>query len=330
MSKQYEITVLLAQYNPDYKKLIATIESILFQEQICFEIVICDDGSKEDYFDELKSYFKEKHFEDYQLVKLEPNGGTVKNVFNGIKYASGKYIKPISPGDYLYKNNTLNRIYRFMENNNARIAFGDVVSYQNTEQAIIRYQKELQRNKKLYDRKKYSSAKILKNMLLYWDFIIGASLVYERELLMKLIQRIYGKVKYAEDLALYIAVAEKERIYHMNFYIIWYEYGTGVSTSNNQFWLEQMAKDKDVVYELLYQEHPENRIIKKAYLNNANRFIKNKLKRYGKTILLCPDKIWYLLIARVSGLHKKDRKNVEFKYLIRYLGEKKDKRIELR
>lgn len=328
-SKQYAITVLLAQYNPDYKKLTATINSILIQKNVNYEIIICDDGSTEDCFSQTEAYFQERGFTDYKLVKLKQNGGTVKNMANGIKAASGQYVKLISPGDYLYDENTLSEIYRFMKKHHAQIAFGDVVKFENTKNTIIRHTERMPRDIKVYHKKAYPYQKILKNMLLYWDWIIGASLIYERLQFLQFIREIDGKVKYVEDLITFIAIAEGIKIFHFNRYVVWYEYGTGVSTSKNDFWAEQIAMDKDAIYELLYKRHPGNRVIKRAYLNNRYRRTKSRIKKVIMTILICPGKVWKLMTARVTAIYQKETAEVRDEMIKHYLGEG-DKNVEIR
>lgn len=81
----YEISVVVIQYNPIWEKLMYTLQSILQQTEIRYEIVIADDGSRDKYFDKTIDFFKEKKFCDYQIVDNTKNQGTVKNVLSGLK-----------------------------------------------------------------------------------------------------------------------------------------------------------------------------------------------------------------------------------------------------
>ena len=65
----YEISVLVLQYNPSFEAVKRTIHSILKQQNIRFEIVVADDGSTEDYLEKLKELFAKHAFDNYTLVK---------------------------------------------------------------------------------------------------------------------------------------------------------------------------------------------------------------------------------------------------------------------
>ena len=50
-----EVTVIVVTYNQDLNKIIETLDSIVIQEEISFEIIICDDGSIMRFENELRS-----------------------------------------------------------------------------------------------------------------------------------------------------------------------------------------------------------------------------------------------------------------------------------
>ena len=59
------VSVLVVTYNPQYSKLINTVESILLQKNVRLEIIISDDGSQNNYFEQLEEFFKEHSFSEY-------------------------------------------------------------------------------------------------------------------------------------------------------------------------------------------------------------------------------------------------------------------------
>ena len=99
------------------------------QKGISFEIVIADDGSKEDYFKEIRTFFQIHSFNDFVLYKNTPNVGTVKNLLKGIALSSGKYFFGYSPGDILKYQFVLRDLYCFSSRHNARCFFARAVYY---------------------------------------------------------------------------------------------------------------------------------------------------------------------------------------------------------
>ena len=68
MKNGYNVTVVVLTYNPVWKKLQATLKSIVEQQDVHVQIVtIPDDGSKNNYFDKVELFFKEIRFKDFKL-----------------------------------------------------------------------------------------------------------------------------------------------------------------------------------------------------------------------------------------------------------------------
>ena len=131
MKNKYDISVIVATYNPDLNKLMSTLLSIIVQKGINFEIIVTDDGSQKDYFKEVIVFFERNNFKNYSLIKNEINIGTVNNFYNALIISKGKYIFGISPGDMVYDENSLFSIFDFAEENKAKVCFGDAVYYSN-------------------------------------------------------------------------------------------------------------------------------------------------------------------------------------------------------
>ena len=45
----YDVTIAILTFHPDVKKMLLTLDAVLSQENISFEVLICDDGSEEHY-----------------------------------------------------------------------------------------------------------------------------------------------------------------------------------------------------------------------------------------------------------------------------------------
>lgn len=97
-----KVSVIVGAYRPDLHKMLLTLRSILLQKKCSYEIILTDDGSKENYFAEVKDFFARAPFSDYKLLPSEKNQGTVLNVWKALQVAQGEYIRLISPGDFMH------------------------------------------------------------------------------------------------------------------------------------------------------------------------------------------------------------------------------------
>ena len=101
IEKRIEVSVVFVQYNPDLTKILLSLYALIHQKEISFEIIVSDDGSKEDYFEEIERFFKNNDFSNYYLRKNHQNVGIVKNILLASEIANGRYIYINSPGDVL-------------------------------------------------------------------------------------------------------------------------------------------------------------------------------------------------------------------------------------
>lgn len=224
-------------------------------------------------------WMKEHKFNKYKIVYNEINSGTVKNIHNALTHANGKYIKLISPGDFLYDENTLNDVLLYIENNNLPIIFGKAVYYSLEEDGKVKFfNKSNPLNIKPY--LKRDNEAIKKSYLLYQDYILGAAVIYEKSLLVKYIEKIVDKVKYAEDFSIRLMISDNIKVNYWNNYLIWYECNTGISTSGNVKWYEKIEEDNQNCYQLIIDKHPEvKKIFELQYNKNSYKHIIFKIKR---------------------------------------------------
>ena len=129
MSSHIQVSIIICTYNPDLRKLLTSVKSVVVQTGVEFEIIVTDDGSKIDYFNDIKAYFADIRFTEYSLIKNIDNLGTVKNVLNALKHARGEYVFLNSPGDYVFDSTVISDFYEFAKKNNADICFGDYIPY---------------------------------------------------------------------------------------------------------------------------------------------------------------------------------------------------------
>lgn len=268
-------SVIVLTYNSQKEKIIKTLDSIIDQEFERLEIIISDDGSKNDYFEDIQEYFNKKAFSNYQLIKNEKNVGTVKNFYEAIEQARGKYIKAIGPGDYLYDNNVLYHMCTYMESNSKKIAFGLLQAFNICENKLVYYPVPFDIDS-FYNK---NMKKIQRNIIVFGKYISGASLFYEREFILQSMQEMQDKVIYCEDLVQVLALVKKEDIGFINRNVIWYEFGSGISTSKNNNVSNKLRIDEKNFFEYLNDKYEKNN-----YINRGIR--KRKWNNYPKLLRL--------------------------------------------
>lgn len=270
-----DFSVIVCCYNPNIEKLQKTIISIEKQKDVEFEIIVSDDGTKSNYLKEIKEWAKENKFENIKYNFLKENVGTVKNLISAFEVSNGKYIKVISPGDYLFNENTLKRYKVEFEKMGYSLLFSRAVYY-NEQGEILKL-----KNPQL--RSSERGGKWLKTNVCYsLDCVLGASMACKREM-KKYLDEISGVVRLLEDFPLsYLALMNGEKVGFIKDYMIWYEYGMGVSTSNSgkiikddflkffDYLRTQYSNNKEIqkslkIMELVYNAKPKTTALQLAF-----------------------------------------------------------------
>ena len=63
------LSIILAQYYPDKMQLRHTLDSLLMQDTYDFELIIADDGSPQDYWEDTRDYLAAHVFTNVKLSK---------------------------------------------------------------------------------------------------------------------------------------------------------------------------------------------------------------------------------------------------------------------
>lgn len=253
-NKTIDFSVVICCYNPDFEKLKKTIISIVNQKGVSFEIIITDDGSKENYLPKLKSWVDENNITNTKFNFLKENVGTVKNLISGMRQAVGKYIKVISPGDYLFDENSLQRYKHEFETENADVIFARG-AYYNEEGKIFNFTNP-------YLRSSAKSKNLKRNVCYFRDSLLGATMACRKEMI-KYFHEIDGVVKYLEDYPFsYLTLMNGENVRIINDCLVWYEYGIGISTSSDSS--PRLKKDYESFYNFLKEKYSCNTEISKS------------------------------------------------------------------
>ena len=244
MNDSIDVSVVVATYNPVISKLEMTLMSIIRQKNISFEIIIADDGSEKFPKEWLDDFFISHNFDRYSYSLLIKNEGTCINVYKALSKCSGKYLKLISPGDLLYNYETLSSWFMFNEKNNAKLSFGRILNYSmNSDCKFNLIEKpELPRNLFVYS-KKHNREIIITDSILLGDMPVGASFLVEKRTMERYLARIIHKVIYAEDFCYRLMVYDGADIFFFNELVVYYECGTGISTSGTDKWKRLLKED---------------------------------------------------------------------------------------
>lgn len=294
-----DVSVLVAVYNSDVKRLLQTLYSVLIQKDIGLEIVIADDGSADNHMSEIVEFFEKFGFTGYSLVLSPDNNGTVRNLINGMRCCSGRYVKAISPGDYLYDPLTLKEWVAFMDGSGAVFGSGRYLEYNPFKEGINEIISSAVPGRKPYLIDAYLNGidrkKINYNYLLLDDFFMGAAILVKREVFDRYLKLIEGKVRYAEDSVFRMMISDGLYPAFMDRMLMWYSFGDGVSTRKNIKW-----------YNIILHDHYKAGIVIRDRLNKSDWFTfrykiyltlcKNTFVKIVSKYILFPSLLYYRLI----------------------------------
>lgn len=321
LNDSIQVTVAVVTYNPSWAKLERTLCSILLQENIKLEIIVADDGSEINCFEDIEKLFYQFNFEEYTLLPSSENKGTCENLYRAAVLARGEFIKGISPGDYLFDQNTLAEFYKFSRENAVEACFGDAVYYSDDSRGFTCYRTLSHPiNMKIYNTKYRSEEQRKKalrlNYLVMNDFVCGAATFVRTEICVKYLKRIVGKVKYAEDNMFRLMVFDGIDLDYYRRKIIWYEYGVGISTQKSEKWASLLRKDVASANDIMIQTKTTNDFFRLRY----KYFLKLGAKRMMKYILF-PGFIFYRLYRLFFPHYTETLRETEFYEKIGDFGE---------
>lgn len=247
-TEKCDITVLVASYNPKWSALKKTLCSVLNQKGIKFQIVVADDGSEVTYFEQIRELFAKYNFKEFKLVHLDSNSGTCYNIYNGLLHSEGKYVKLIGAGDCLFSQNTLLNWVSYANEKKADICFGDAVffSYTSDGKESIVTKRRYPQNLDPYRGENYSVKEAIYNYVLLGDVVWGSNLIVDTEIMAYYLKSILGKIKYAEDMIYRMMISDGRKLVYFPENVIWYEYGTGISTSQNSNWNAIISNERKI------------------------------------------------------------------------------------
>lgn len=279
-----KITVIILLYNNSLDSILMTLKSIIKQDFIDYDIILADDSSQKQYWNEIEFFLKQHSFTEYHIIKNKRNIGTVRNYLNAAIKASGKYLKPIGPGDFFYDENTLLNIYNFLETNEYDFGFGLLKSYKIGTDGFI-YENGFTAPIDINPYVNYNYNKIKKNIVLRGDYICGATMFGKREFIIEYLNKVSYSSRITEDIMQVLVALDEKPIPLLNEYILFYEVGTGISTKRK---VDNKKDQLTIDQELFWKYIKNNYSNDSALLNRADGLLKvyNSKGKIKKNIIM--------------------------------------------
>ena len=183
--KQPLVTVICPLFNKQ-NFIVQTIESVLNQTYLNWELIIVDDGSNDKSISLVKKYLGEKicFYERKSVQKLKKGGSVCRNI--GLKKAKGNYIIFLDADDILVSNCLEKRLEAAKKNENIDMLIFGFQKFKFNTSNIIKDQfsfiYEKFRYKLTRDKRKF----MLKRFLLTDYFWQTSSVLWKKEAILKI------------------------------------------------------------------------------------------------------------------------------------------------
>lgn len=272
----YDITVIVTVYNQPLEAILATLRSIIYQQDVKTEILIADDCSKVAYSQELISFFELNDYSDYRIIKADTNVQTVRNILRALHQANGKYIKVVGAGDMLYDETTLKCLFEWSSNSDVKVGFGKIVRFEKRTVGYRISEFNAPSNANSYRLDQCSDTRELFERQMMWgDWIPGPTQFFEKDYFEVLLTKLSQEcgVRYCEDFAATIALLFSNVVFYPR-PVEWYEWGVGISTGDGKEARSRLYRDHTSFYKALASKKPYGRsLMLPRVLFNVKKFI---------------------------------------------------------
>lgn len=241
-----ELSVIVVLYNSKWDKIKVTLESIINQKGLNYEVIISDDGSDENYYPRIEKFFYEKNFSRYVLLNNTANVGTIKNCIRAINESKGKYVKGISPGDLLIGSNTLAEWLGALKESGRKWSFGDILYIRDSSEDMFMIGAHPPLLQDITPYKTNNEIGIKYNYVIREDRAAGVGILTEKQIWLSYLNKLALLIRYVEDLTYNMMVLENNIPFYFQRNVVAYDYGVGISTSGNREWLNIILQEKSV------------------------------------------------------------------------------------
>lgn len=225
------VTVIVCTFNSNPFKTIATLKSVLTQDFEQVQLIVVDDGSAESNRSTICKYLDTMGCTDYLYLENEKNLGTVASLLGALQFARAPYVKPISPGDCLYDSQSLSKLVEPLRSGDFAFSFGKAIYYSQNEGEVLVHNKQNPVVRTPYHADGTVDLSLAKrNLIRHWDGLWGVTVAYDKKALSSYLAVMAGRIRLCEDYSTRFMIADGCKAAYVNDWVVWYEYGSGVST----------------------------------------------------------------------------------------------------
>lgn len=266
-----------------------TLQCLACQTSKEFEIIITDDSNLEEERNEIKEVISNFQNKDINIkyIFTEPNLYQAKNTNQGLKAASGKYIRILHSDDIIVNNCIEKEIEYFEKNEDIDIFYHHFTEFSDIRDAVLN-------NKEA--NLEIINAKIWLEKTIFTNTIIPSCLLFRKSILEK-VGGMYEDYKFLCDWKLFfdfliVSYKENKRLGHIIGNFVYYRFSNDNITSSLIF--NHFFEHKDFIERIskIYEE--ENIISKKSLLYNIYNATKYRFDRLKKDIKTKNDNRIYL------------------------------------
>lgn len=220
------LSIILPTYNGK-DRIQKTIESVVSQSFLDWELVIIDDGSSLDPSDIIEEY--QKRDSRIIFLKNDNNLGIQKTLNRGIAFSNGKYIARIDDDDIWIDDKKLEKQISFLEQNKDYVLVGSSVLVKNDEA------------KDVYQRKMPLTDKDIRKKILFKNCFVHSSVVFRRDAGLLFFYDEDSSKKHIEDYDLWLRMGLLGKFANIEDFCVCFSEREGSISSQKK--KEQLQKD---------------------------------------------------------------------------------------
>lgn len=246
-----DIATIVTVYNQDVRSCLLSMASAALQEGCSSQIVIADDCSQVDNTAVFEDFLSYSGASDHVVVRHCENRQTVRNILESLPYVEAPYVRELGAGDLYYSEHALARMKAFLDMDGGPCAFGLIIAFEPGEDMGRVYGAPTNASDYVACLAT-DSRDMLRHQLLAADWVPGPAQFWRTEALASYLTELSDSlgVRYCEDFALTLLLRH-ETPHFLDEPLVWYELGSGISTTGSRESVTRMYNDHEHLYSAL-------------------------------------------------------------------------------